>query len=800
MMHGFFSDLRIAGRSLRRDLFLNSMVLLVLAIGIGANIFFFTFAYKVLLRPLDYPDPERLVQLWPERDVNKLVATTVAEHGRSFESVSPYQGTVLTLTGEHQPIVIKGARVGTSFFHVLGVSPLLGRTFNLAERQPGRDHVAILSHYLWRRVYGGNPDILERVILIDGEPHQVIGVMPANFRPLEHGWDLWQPLTVDPLNEADFKGSFYLKLIGRLKPGTGTQQAEIELRSLSESLQATFPNLVTEELVAAANVVPLQENLVKGVRPILLVLMGAVGFVLLIVCGSAATLFLARVSKQHGDLAIRAALGAGRGRLIRAVVTESLLLGIIAGLLGLAAAFFALRLVLAGLAIDLPRSDEVTIDMPVVVFGFLLSLLVALVFSLWPARHAMGFAPLSELRLEGGFSLSRESRRFGRSLVTLQVAMAVVLMLGAGFLLESLWRLKSVNPGFRPANVLTFRIDLPAPWYPENSDVIEYFRRIQEQIGALSGVRSVGAIHLLPLTLDNWSFPYLAEDQPATVGASPDTALPQANFRIVTPGYFETLGIRVLKGRTFQKGDDGEAPAVGMINRTLAELLWPEGTAVGKKIHHFGPEGPSFEVIGIVEDIHQHRLDEKPKPEIYRPYTQWPRRSMYLMVHSALPTATLVPSLRAAIGKVDSKIAIADVRSLQDVLRASTAVESSASFIVSAFAGFSILLAMVSLYGITNFRVQQRAHEIAIRMAVGAQRRHVFQSILGEGLKITISGLVLGCVVAIPCTYFLRDRLYQTSVSDPKMIFLVAAAITMSTLGSIWIPAWKATRTQLPLR
>jgi putative ABC transport system permease protein len=800
MIYELFSSLRIAGRSLCKDLLLNSMVLLVLAVGIGANIFFFTINYNVLLRPLDYPDSERLVRLWPDRDVNKLVVATIAEHGRSFESVSPYQGTVLTLNGEHQPLIIKGARVGVEFFRVLKVSPVLGRTFNLAERQPGRRRVAVLSHSLWRRVYGGDPDILERVILIDGEPHQVIGVMPASFRSLEHGWDLWQPLTIDPSDEADFKGSFYLKFIARLNPGTAARQAETELRSLSENLHATFPNLITEEMIAAASVVPLQENLVKSVRPILLVLMGAVGLVLLIVCGSAAILFLARALKHHGDLAIRAALGAGRGRLVRLVVTESLLLGMIAGLFGLVSAFFSLKLALTGLIIDLPRSEEVTIDAPVVIFGILLSILVALVFSLWPARRAMGFALLSDLRLEGGVSVSPESRRFGRSLVTLQVAMAMVLMLSAGFFLESLWRLKSVDPGFSPANVFTFRIDLPAPWYPENSDVVEYFRRIQEQIEALNGVKSVGAIHLLPLTADNWSFPYLAEDQPAPVGAPLDTALPQANFRVVTPGYFETLGIRVREGRTFRKGDDGGAPAVGVINRTLAELLWPGGVAVGKKIHHFGAGGPSFEVIGIVEDVHQHRLDEKPKPEIYRPYAQWPRRSMYLMVYSTLPPATLVPSLRDSIAKVDSKIPLADMRPLEDVLRVSTAIESSASFIVSAFAGFSMLLAMVSLYGIISFRVQQRTHEIAIRMAVGAQRRHVLQSILGEGLRITASGLVLGCVVAAPCIYFLRDRLYQTSVSDPKMLFLVAAVITISTLGSIWIPAWRATRTQLPLR
>jgi putative ABC transport system permease protein len=795
MMRDLLFSLRYAARTLRKQPAFTLVVLLILTLGIGANTILFSIAYNVLLRPLGYPEPERLVQLWPDAYIDKLIAVTVAERGRAFASVSPYYGGLFTLSGNRDAVVVKGARVGTDFFRVLAARPLLGRTFSGEEARPGEDRVVVLSDGLWRRQFGADRGILGRSVLIDGEAHTVLGVMGPDFPPLEPGWDLWLPVPIDPANVKDLQGSFYLKLVARLKPGVSARQAAEELRGLGKDLRATYPNLITPEILAAATAVPLQEHLVQAVRPILLVLLGSVGLVLLIVCGNVATLLLSRALRRRSELAIRAALGAARGRLVQEVATESLLLGLLGGAAGLALAFYGLKLLLANVPINLPRASEVAIDGPVLAFNLLLSLLAAIIFSLWPTRRALRFALVSELKAEGGGSLDRESRRFGRFLVLVQVAMAVVLLACAGLLLKSLSRLQTVDPGFNPQGLLTLRLDLPSVRYPDPPRIVDYYRRVVEQVAGLPGVESAAAIHLLPLTPDNWNFPYLAEDHPIPPGTPAGTALPEANFRVVTPGYFQTLGIRLREGRFFNAGDDAAGWSVGLINRTLAEQLWPGRGALGKGIRHFGAGGPSFTVIGVVEDVHQQRLDQAPRPEIYRPYTQWPLNSMYLVVRSGLPLAALAPALRSAIRKVDPTIAVADLHPFEEVLRRSISNERTTAFLLAAFAGFAFLLAILGLYGVISYTVRQRAREIEIRMALGAQRRHILQEILTEGLTVTTAGLAVGLAGALICARLLAGHLYQTSVMDGGNYLLVAALIVVSALGSIGLPAWRATRT-----
>jgi putative ABC transport system permease protein len=793
-------SLRYALRSLSKQLTFSFVVLLILALGIGAETVIFSLAYNVLLRPLGYFEPERLVELWPEDYVDKLIATTVVQEGRAFDSVSPYQGAVFSLSGSGDPASVKGAKVGTAFFQVLRARPLLGRSFSPEESRPGQNRVVVLSHALWRARYGADRNILTRSVSIDGVAHRIIGVMPADFHPLEPGWQVWTPLPVDPGDVKDFQGSFYLKLLGRLKPGVTARQAAENLQALCQSLRATYPELMTNEKIAAATAVPLQEYLVKDVRPILLFLLGAVGLVLLIVCGNVATLLLARTLRRRGELAIRAALGAGRAQLIRDAVTESLVLGLLGGAAGLLLAQYGLTLLPRLLPLDLPRAGEVGIDGPVLVFNLLTSFLAALVFSLWPIRRALRLELLSELKVEGGGSVGRESRRFGRALVTLQVAMSVVLLLTAGLLLESLWRLQNVRPGFQPANLLSLRLDLPGSRYSEPSRMADYYHRILTEVGAVPGVAGLGAIQLLPLTAENWSFPYLAQDHPSRPGEARGAALPEANFRVVTPGYFETVGIRLQEGRFFNDGDGAKAPSVGLINHTLAEKLWPGKDPLGKKISHFGNGGPSFTVIGVVEDVHQHRLDQDPKPEIYRPFDQWPVNSMYLLVRTRLQPETLIPSLRATIWRVDPEIPIADLQPVGEVLRESMRNERSTGFLITIFAIFALLLAMIGLYGIVSYTVSQRSREIEIRMALGAQRGHVLRAIVSEGLALTLIGLVLGFAIALLNTRLLASRLYQTSATDWTILVPAAALILASALASSWIPARRATRLALPKR
>jgi putative ABC transport system permease protein len=794
MMRDFPASVRYAARGLRKQAGFTLVVLLILALGIGANTIIFSIAYGVLLHPLSYRQSSRLVQLWPEDYVNKLLAVTVAENSRTFESASPYQSLIFAISGSGDPESTKGARVGTDFFRVLGASPLLGRTFSAEEGRPRQNNVVVLSNDLWQQHYGGDGQILRKSITIDGVAHQVIGVMPVDFRPLEPGWKLWVPLSIDRADAQDFESSFYLKLIAKLAPGVSVAQAEKNLHAICRNLRTTYPNLMTNEKIEMARVVPLQEHLIKSIRPVLMILLWAVGLMLLIVCVNVATLLLSRTLRRRGEFAIRAALGAKRSQLIRDVLAESLLLGMLGGALGLTIARSGLALFLGSFPMDLPRADEVVINGPVLAFTLLASLLAALVFSLWPARRAFHLELLSELRAETGASIDRTSRRFGRTLVAIQVAFAVILLTSAGLLLKSLWRLESVKPGFQQANYLTLRLDLPASRYSEPHRIVDYYRRVFDQTRTIPGVASLGAIHLLPLTDDNWAFPYRAQGDPATTGLPAGAALPDANFRVVTPSYFQTLGIRLYEGRFFMDSDDESATSVGLINRTLAEKLWPGRSALGKTIQHFGDGGPVFTVVGVVDDVHQHHLDEDPRPEIYRPYTQWPANSMYLILRTSLPPLALASSVRTAIWSIDPEIPIADMRPLDQVIQASVRNQRSTGILVSSFAGFALFLAMIGLYGVINYTVRQRAREIRIRMALGAQRRHVIQAILREGLAVTATGLLLGFVGAMICSRILEARLFQTARSDTGIYLLVACLILGSSLVSSLLPAWRAAR------
>jgi putative ABC transport system permease protein len=795
-MHDLLLDLRQAVRAYAKQPGLVAAILLTLSLGIGANTAIFTVAYGVLLKPLSYPEPERLVSLWPETTADKMIAEAVSERTRSFSAVAAYAERDFTVGADGDPAVVKGAQVGPRLFDVLGSPPLLGRAFAPGESRPGQNRVVVLGYGLWRSRYGGDPGVVGRTIDIDGDPYRVVGVMPASFQPLHAGWEMYTPIPVDPGNAQDFLGSFYLQLVGRLKPGVSPEQAGAELARLAAGLREEYPNLMTDEKVKGARVAPLHEHLVGKVRPTLLVLLGAAGVVLMIACANVANLLLARASHRRREVAVRSALGATPGRVTRQVLTESLVLGLLGGAGGLAIAAGAARVMAASLPAEMPRATEVGLNLPVLAFALGASLLSALLFGMAPARRLSSLELQTELREEGGggSSLGRRGRRSGQALVVVQVAAATVLLISAGLLLKSLSRLQSVDPGFRTEGLYALRTDLAEPRYPDGAGKTEFYRRLLERVRAVPGVSAAGGIHLLPLTSDNWNFPYLAQDNPVPANASPGTALPDADFRVVTPDYFRTAEIPLLRGRAFTESDHAEAPAVGIINRTMAARLWPGSDPVGKTIQLFGDGGPVFTVVGVVDDIHPDRLDAEPRPTMYRPFAQWPNGSMYLMVRASTPWETLAPMLRAAARDIDPGVPVSQMQPMSAVVRTSVAGQRFTGALVGAFAGLALLLALAGIYSVISYATSRRTREIGIRMALGARWSYVFGGVLGEGLRLAAVGVAGGLALALAAGRLLSSRLYEVSGTDATTFLLTVVLVSAAVLVSCCLPAWRAVR------
>jgi putative ABC transport system permease protein len=795
MLQGLFLDLRYAIRSYGRRPAFTVAAVLMLALGIGANTAIFSVAYAVLLKPLSYPEPDRLVSVWPETPINKMIADEAARRVGAFSAVSAYMGREFPLSGDGDPVIVKGAQVGTRHFDVLRGVPRLGRTFTPDESRPGQHRVTVLSHDLWRSRFGGDPAVVGKSIDLNGERFTVVGVMPEGFQPLEPGWQLWVPLQVNPGDPADYFGSFYLKLVGRLGPGVSAERAQAEVARLAGELRTEQPNMMTEEKVQGARVAPLHEHIVGKVRSTLMVLLVTVGVVLLIACGNVASLLLARAAERRREVAVRAALGAAPGRVARQVFTESVLLGITGGAAGVLVAALTLRVLVSTLPGQMPRAGEVGLSAPVLAFALLSGLVSALLFGMAPASRAARVDVQAELKEEGGGAgLGRKGRRAGRLLVAAQVAGVTVLIITAGLLAKSLGRLQSVDPGFRTDGLLTLRLDLVDTRYPQSTDKIEYYRRVEERVRAVPGVSGAAAIHLLPLTTDNWNFPYLAEGFTLPANAPAGTSLPEADFRVVTPDYFGTMRIQVLRGRALAASDHAEAPAVGVISRALAERMWPTTDPVGRTIQLFGQGGPVFTVVGVVDDIHPERLDAPTRPTIYRPFAQWPNGSMYMMVRTATPVERLATPLRSAIWEIDPSVPVSQMRSMDEVVRTSLADARFTSFLIAGFAGLALLLALMGVYGVISHALARRTRELGIRMALGARREDVFRLVMGEGVRLTIMGVALGVLAAFAATRVVSSRLYQVSTTDGATFAAGALFIAVAALVSCGLPAWRATR------
>ncbi len=788
-----FQDIRRAWRSLVRQPAFALTAILILGVGIGANTAVFSVANAVLLRPLPYPEQGRLVSLFPETPVAKFFVAGL-DGSDAFEVTSPHVTATFTLSsGEGGPERVAGAWVGAKHFTVLRSVPEMGRAFVQGENQAGEDGSVVLSYGLWQRRFGGDVGLVGSSIEIDGMSRTVVGVMPDSFQPVQSGRQLWIPLRIDSGNEKDFLGSFYLDVVGRLRQGISVQQASLQLRNITSTLREQHPNLVTEEHFEGAYAMPLHQHLRSSSRGVLLLLLAVVGCVLLITCSNVANLVLARVVRRRRELATRSALGAGRPALVRLLLAEGIVVGGLGAASGLLLASWLISLFGKALPVTLSKGAMVEIDGIVLLFVLGLALVAVLLFGLLPAFRASRSQFQNVLRVRGvGGGVG--ARRVRAGMVIAQIAVATVLLVSAGLLSRSLRALQRVDPGFRSENLLTFEVTPPGDSYSEQGRQVDFYRRVVEQLRAVPGVDQVGGIHLLPLTEGNWRFPYFAEGHPVVSEGDGPTTLPDANFRIVTPGYFEAIGTRLVAGRNLRRSDDAQSGQVAMINRTLAEQWWSAETAVGKMIQLFGDGGPELTVVGVVENVRQHGLDAATEPELYQAHAQWPNLTMNLILRTGQDPAGMTSVVRRAIWEVDSEVPISDIRSMVSVIRGTIADERLVSSIVVVISTLAFGLGMFGLYGVISYAVAGRQREFGIRMAFGAQRSSVLALVLRHGLVTALAGITLGILLSLASGKLIRSYLFAVEAMDRATVLAVVALVAGTALVSCVVPAWRATR------
>ena len=790
-MSALMSDLRYALRTLLKVRGFAAIAVLTLALGIGANTAIFSVLNGIVLAPLSFHDPDRLVRVWPELTFSKGLMANLGQQTRSYEALSGFSFVNLTLTGMGEPEEFYGASVSVNHFELLGVSPAIGRSFLPEEKEPGRDQVVILSHSLWERRFGANPDVVGQAIQLGGsgqETRTVVGIMPRDFRPVMEQWRAWIPMTVDPTNFPDYQGTASLTILGRLNADVSVEQAQTELRYFAvESKDQGGIQWVADEVIAAATVVPVLDALVGDVRARLLVLFVAVGLVLLIGCTNVANLLLARGTARSREMGIRLAIGAKRSRLVRQLLTESVLLGVIGGGVGFLAAIWTVSLLKGGLPPGVPRTDLIAVDLSVLGFTFGLSLLASLVFGIVPALRNTRGDVRSALH-EGRGTVSSASRlRLNGGLVVVETALAVVLVVGAGLMLKSFWLLNKVDPGFDTQNLVTMRVSPPSTRYPDGESLRAYYAQVVERLEATPGVVSVGMNNFLPMAGGNIGMLYDVEGHPPADGSS----RPRANARTISPGYFRTMGIPVLRGRELDATDTDDGPIV--VNEAMARHMLPDGEVVGKRIGGFSGDA-MFTVIGVVADVHQHGLDLEPRPEMYFSVFSWTNSSNYLLVRTLGDASQQITSLQQIVWAVDADVPISRAMTMDEVIGSSVADSRFLTQLLAGFAALALVLGAIGVYGVLSYAVSQRTREIGVRMALGAPHGAVLRAALGKGIGLVAGGVVVGIIGAAAASRLLSGFLYGVSATDPTTYAAVGVFLLVVAVVASLIPARRASR------
>ncbi len=794
-MQTLWQDLRYGARMLVKQLGFTLIAVITLALGIGANTAIFSVVNTVLLRPLPFKEPDRLVTIretklpqFPEFSVSPGNFLDWKQQNTVFERLVAYTGTPFNLVGAGDPEQLRGMKVTDGFFAMLGAQPLLGRDFLPEEDQPGRNNVVILSHGLWQRRFAGEAKILNQTLTLSGQKLTVIGVMPATFRFGVSDLSLWTPMAFTA-QDAQNHGGHFLSVLGQLKPGVTLEQARTEMIVIAGRLAVQYPGPNTGWNV---KLMPLLEFTVRSIKPALLILLGAVAFVLLIACANVANLLLARAAGRQKEIAIRTALGAGRGRIIRQLLTESVLLSAVGGAVGLLLAKWGMDLLLKLAPQDLPRMSGVSLDGRALAFTAAITLLTGVIFGLVPALQSSK-PNLNETMKDAGRGSTEGGRRqlVRNTLVVLEVASALVLLVGAGLLIKSFWQLQKVDPGFNPDNGLTVSLTLPRTKYPEETQQVAFFEQLLEKVSALPGVQAAGAGNSLPLGNDIVQS-FAVQGRPPL----PPGAIQTTNLYPVSADYFKAMGIPLLRGRLFTERDTKDAPRVAVINETMAKKMFPDEDPIGKRLtFDTGASNPDWdEIVGIVGDVMQYGLDQATPMQTYEPHTQQPQSSMTLVVRTAGDPTEQTAAIRNAVLQLDKEQPIFNIRTLDQRLSTSIAQQQFSMLLLGVFAAVALVLAAVGIYGVLSYAVTQRTHEIGIRMALGAGQRDVLKLVVRHGMLLTLLGVVAGLAAAFALTRLMTTLLFGVSATDPLTFSLIALLLIMVALLACWIPARRATK------
>ena len=797
MIADFYQDLRYGARMLMKNPSFTLIAILTLALGIGANAAIFSVVNSVLLRPLPFKDADRLMLLretklpqFPEFAVSPANFLDWQKQNTVFEQLVAMRPTSLNLTGTGDPERLRGISVTDGFFAMLGTPPQLGRGFLPEEHQPGQNNVAILSHGLWQRRFGGDPDIVQQTISLDGRSYTVVGVMPSTFQFWDRESELWTPIAFTPQQAENRAGHSLSRVIGQLKAGVTPEQARTEMGAIVDQLAAQHATNAGWHVI----VVPLQDHMVRRIKPALLVLLVAVAFVLLIACGNVANLLLARAAGRQKEIGIRTALGARRERIIRQLLTESVLLALLGGALGLVLAKAGMDALLALAPQDLPRLSDISLDGRVVAFTAAITVLTGVIFGLVPALQAASPNLDETLKDAGRGSTEGGRRRLIRStLVVLEVASALVLLVGAGLMIKSFWRLQQVDPGFIPDQALTLSVTLPRRTYPEDHQQVTFFHQLLENVSALPGVQAVGATSLLPLSNDDFVLSFEIEGRPPL---PLDVSQQNANYHSVSADYFKAMGIPLLRGRLFTERDSKDSSHVALINETMAKKIFPEEDPIGKRItFDLRDQHPDwFEIVGIVGDVKHYGLDQVTTLQIYEPYTQQTFPSMTLIVRTAGDPTHLSAAIRNQVLSLDKEQPIANIQTLDRYVSTAMAERQFSMLLLGVFAAVAMVLAAVGIYGVLNYAVTQRTHEIGIRLALGAGRHDLLKLVIGHGMLLTLLGLAIGLSVALAMTRVMSILLFEVSATDPLTFVAIPLLLTAVALLACYVPARRATK------
>ena len=796
------ADVRYAFRTLRRNPGFAIVVLLTLALGIGANAAIFSVVNGVLLRPLPYRDADRLMVIWGDlkrpglNDIPASAGEYVDYRDRShaFEQVAAYDTVGFNLTGGGEPERVDGAIVSTTFFSLLGASAQVGRTLVADEDQPGRDDVVVLSHSLWTRRFSANPTIVGQTIPVDGRPAQVVGVMPAAFQFPDRSIEIWKPFLLDAEALSDNnRGSHGYTALARMKAGISRQQAQADLNAVTAAFKADHPGNYRNGFGTTLR--PLQEEIVGDTGRPLIVLLGAVAVVLLIACANVANLLLARAASRRKEIALRTALGASRGRLVRQLMTESVLVSAIGGLIGLGLAAWGVDLLVASAPDSIPRIQEVGVDARVAGFTALVSLATGLVFGLVPALRASR-APLNDALKEGGRAGGGGVHGFaGRALVVSEVALSLVLLIAAGLLIHSFTRLQDVAPGFDSSRLLTFRLSLPESRYTTFQKGQSFFDEFFAGLRRSPGVRGVAAINALPFSGLGGSRSFHIEGREEK--RPEDQA--EEQLRIVTDGYFAAMGIPIVAGREFTDRDALNRPRVAVVNDAMAKKHWPHESPIGRRVSFSKDEPHWYEIVGVAGNIKHRALEAADRPELYVPYRQplfagWTVRPMYVIARTSADPASTVAIARHEIARVDRDQPISDVRTMDERIGRSLSSRRFSMVLLALFAGLALTLAAVGIYGIVAYSVTERTHEIGVRVALGAQRRDVMAMVVGQGMTMTIVGTAIGVAASAALARLMSSLLFGVSAVDPATFVAIPLLLMAVALVACYVPARRAMR------